>query len=82
VTELVTLVKFHLQYNVLVLYDLKYRRMYRPSSLALDSVDEVRGWTAFVGVHAVRVRSPCHASSCLGQRRPQTTSSPNPNLLQ
>ncbi len=46
VTGLVTLVKFHMQYNLLVLYDVKYRRMYRPSSLSLESADggdEARG---------------------------------------
>ncbi|KIZ01862.1 hypothetical protein MNEG_6096 [Monoraphidium neglectum] len=37
VTALVSLVKFHLQYNLLVLYDLKYRRLYRPSSMSLNA---------------------------------------------
>ncbi|KAI8475824.1 MAG: hypothetical protein J3K34DRAFT_517001 [Monoraphidium minutum] len=39
VTGLVTLTKFHLQYNLLVLYDDKYRRMYRPSSMGVDGDD-------------------------------------------
>lgn len=39
VTGLVSLVKFHLQYNLLVLYDVKYRRLYRPSSLNMDDAD-------------------------------------------
>ena len=41
VTALVTLVKYHLQYNLLVLYDAKYRRLYRPSSMGAAG-DEVR----------------------------------------
>ena len=42
VTSLVKLVKYHMQYNLLVLYDIKYRRMYRPSSLSLGEGDVVR----------------------------------------
>jgi hypothetical protein len=43
VTGLVALVKYHLQYNLLVLYDVKYRRMYRPSSMSLDDGDGAVG---------------------------------------
>jgi cohesin loading factor subunit SCC2 len=39
VTALVSLVKFHLQYNLLVMHDVKYRRLYRPSSMSMDSMD-------------------------------------------
>lgn len=41
VTGLVTLAKYHLQYNLLVMYDGKYRRIYRPSSMAPDASVEV-----------------------------------------
>lgn len=43
VTGLVTLIKFHLQYNLLVMHDVKYRRLYRPSSLVADGEGEGEG---------------------------------------
>lgn len=53
VTALVSLVKYHMQYNLLVMHDIKFRRLYRPSSLA--------------GGEEVRARAPgprTHACMC------------------
>lgn len=62
VTGLVTLAKYHIQYNLLVMHDVKYRRMYRPSSLAPDDAEQVRhcacAWYRMQGTFALAGRWP------------------------
>jgi hypothetical protein len=67
-TAVVSLAKYHLQYNVLALHDPQYKRLYRPAAAAAQGEAEGKAWF-WVSLHpSLPVQQTADTVGCVVSR--------------